>query len=404
MKEVPSLDMAYRDCSHRQLPHVVKFSGGRSSALLLFALLENCQLDPKRGDVIIFNNTSAEHILTYDFVIRCKKEAERLGDVPFFLTEFQTYETARDGLWRRAKSWRMAKPYLWSRHKPLGMRCRGEIFEEAIAVNHRLPNRFQRLCTDHLKVQVTRQMLSEWFSGKACTKRQGHFHSKAKMTDGEIVRSYHGTSLSEKELLQYVQFLRNRPWVRKAQCFADYTTAPRLAVEHLQARAFDGFVPMSGQAPVPYIAIMGLRADEPVRVSSIMQRQQGDGAIPYFPLFDAGIFAETVQAFWQEQEWDLQLDSRYSNCSFCFMKSVRNLRAIAKDPGTRAQGPSQLDWWVKLESRYLRTVDEVVDGQNTGKQVGFGFFGRHSRHSYANLLELSPDDIPVQELPCICTD
>ena len=45
----------YRAKKHGSLPHVVKFSGGRSSGMLLFALLENGLLDASRGDVIVFN-------------------------------------------------------------------------------------------------------------------------------------------------------------------------------------------------------------------------------------------------------------------------------------------------------------------------------------------------------------
>ena len=42
----------YRAKRHRELPHVVKFSGGRSSGMLLFALLENDLLKQQRGDVV----------------------------------------------------------------------------------------------------------------------------------------------------------------------------------------------------------------------------------------------------------------------------------------------------------------------------------------------------------------
>ena len=115
---------------------------------------------------------------TYDFVIRCKREAERISDIPFLLTEFQTIETARDGYWRRVGSWRLAKPYLWRRDRQKGLRYRGEIFEENVSLDTRLPNRFQRLCTDHLKVQVTRQALAEWFSGEPTTQRLGHWHEE----------------------------------------------------------------------------------------------------------------------------------------------------------------------------------------------------------------------------------
>ena len=53
----------YRAKRHSTLPHVVKFSGGRSSGMLLFTFLENRILDAARGDVIVFNNTSAEHLI-----------------------------------------------------------------------------------------------------------------------------------------------------------------------------------------------------------------------------------------------------------------------------------------------------------------------------------------------------
>jgi len=46
---------------HSKLPYVVKFSGGRSSGALLFSMLKNNMSDAKRGDVIIFNNTSVKH-------------------------------------------------------------------------------------------------------------------------------------------------------------------------------------------------------------------------------------------------------------------------------------------------------------------------------------------------------
>lgn len=38
-------DLRYGAKSHRELPHVVKFSGGKSSAMLLLALPENRLLD-----------------------------------------------------------------------------------------------------------------------------------------------------------------------------------------------------------------------------------------------------------------------------------------------------------------------------------------------------------------------
>ena len=405
MKSVPALTLSYREPEHRDYPHVVKFSGGRSSALLLFSLLENGQLDAQRGDVIIFNNTSAEHRRTYDFVIRCKREAEQIADIPFLLTEFQTIETARDGYWRRVGSWRLAKPYLWQRDRQKGLRHRGEIFEENVSLDTRLPNRFQRLCTDHLKVQVTRQALAEWFSGEPATQRLGHWHERSQLDDRELLSAFRGRSLTPEELLRYTAYARSRPFVRPSQKYKDYINVPRAIVPELAERAINGVVPMIGSQAIPYIGILGLRADEPQRVRSMLNRCQGDGALPYAPLYDSGISGEDVSEFWRAQEWDLGIDSRYSNCVFCFMKGKRNLSEIAQKPGSRANGPGQLDWWVDLEQRYTRTAPEVVDGVTTGRQSRFGFFGKNAKLSFASLMAPEAGEASSHnELPCYCTD
>jgi len=69
--------LTYRSPAHERLPHVVKFSGGRSSAMLLFILLENRILKQERGDVVVFNNTACEHPETYRFVAACKRRVEQ---------------------------------------------------------------------------------------------------------------------------------------------------------------------------------------------------------------------------------------------------------------------------------------------------------------------------------------
>jgi predicted phosphoadenosine phosphosulfate sulfurtransferase len=86
----------------------IKFSGGRSSAMMLMKLLENNQLNPKRGDVIIFNNTSAEHSATYEFTRQMKKIAEEKYSIPFFWIEYQTYEDSSGTYqWSRKPSYKL---------------------------------------------------------------------------------------------------------------------------------------------------------------------------------------------------------------------------------------------------------------------------------------------------------
>ena len=92
---------------HSKLPHIIKFSGGRSSGALLFSMLENGLLNANRGDVIIFNNTSAEHQKTYEFVIECKRRCEKEYNIPFFLTEFQTFEDCKNGIYDRFATYKL---------------------------------------------------------------------------------------------------------------------------------------------------------------------------------------------------------------------------------------------------------------------------------------------------------
>ena len=94
--EIPS-----RGSDHEHLPHVLKFSGGRSSAALAFLLAEGDLLRPERGDVILFANTSAEHPATYDFARECKERLEGDFGLPFFWFEFCTVEDARRGVYVR---------------------------------------------------------------------------------------------------------------------------------------------------------------------------------------------------------------------------------------------------------------------------------------------------------------
>lgn len=55
------LKIKYRQKFLKNVPHVVKLSGGRSSAYMFMALLQQNLLSMERGDVIVFNNTAAEH-------------------------------------------------------------------------------------------------------------------------------------------------------------------------------------------------------------------------------------------------------------------------------------------------------------------------------------------------------
>ena len=55
---------------HQDLVHVVKCSGERSSAAVVYLLADADRLQPERGEVILFANTSAEQPATYQPVAK----------------------------------------------------------------------------------------------------------------------------------------------------------------------------------------------------------------------------------------------------------------------------------------------------------------------------------------------
>ena len=181
--------LLYLDKHHEELAHVVKFSGGRSSGMLLLTLLSNNLLKSERGDVVLFNNTSSEHPQTYDFVSECKTATEQHG-IPFFLVEFQTYEDARRGEWTRIPSYRLVNDKPWSDDNPNGFHWQGEVFEEVMSWSGFVPNQFRRICTTNMKLGATRLFLRDWLASKESIPRLGHFGLTSRI-DGKAMYTRH---------------------------------------------------------------------------------------------------------------------------------------------------------------------------------------------------------------------
>ena len=150
--------------------------------MLLFALLENDLLCKERGDVIVFNNTSAEHPATYRFVRDCMHKARPYG-IPFYQIEFQTYEDARRGEWTRLPTYRLVNDMPKSETNPDGFHWHGELFEELLSWTGYVPNQFNRICTRHLKLDVTRAFLKDWLAAKETIPRLGHYGDGPRIDD-----------------------------------------------------------------------------------------------------------------------------------------------------------------------------------------------------------------------------
>ncbi len=378
--------LRYRSDNHADLPHVVKFSGGRSSAALALSLAEAGVLRPERGDVVLFANTSAEHPGTWEFAAECCDRLELEHQLPCFWYEFCTVEDAWRGVYRRRQSYRLVtrRPV---EEDPNGYRSQGEVFEEMLSYQGMLPNPHSRSCTAKLKLYPAHLLLAEWLGGADGPSHDGHYGQESYVTPEAAERRYRANRgvATQEAYTRRIEFMTEQPQSRPSQLWTDYTSAPIVTRE---------FMGPAGQAPIwgvdatEFVTILGLRGDEERRVNRVLSRSlfaegaggrecsirtQPPGERPYFPLFDAGWDEAEVDAYWQSQDFRLDVPEGAGNCVFCFMKGTRDLQRQAQrpDPARVPGAPSDIEWWDQIEMRYRRE-SPARDGCGVSR---FGFFG-----------------------------
>ena len=427
----------YDSSAWTEFPHVVKFSGGRSSGMLLKLFLDKNWLNAERGDVIVFNNTSAEHPATYEFARKCADYAESQKGIPFFWIEFATYEDAFGGDWTRSPTFRLVNKNPVSESNPSGYHWRGEVFEELVSHQGFLPSRTTRTCTAHLKLETTSRFLSEWFAFKRETLRRGHFYNSSQVTDDSLIRRHREArgKLSEAEVVKRKKFVRSQPFVREAQDFGKFTNAPvkHIANAEISNKSLGDYTTTDGPRAIQFLSLIGLRNDERSRVYKVMARNHSardgqtrkatymlDGEIIVTPLNKLRVSRQDVCDYWSSQDWDLAIpnDANLSNCVFCFNKGSSELARISRRiasideklaPKLRSvqDTPTDIDWWVDLESKYIRVAKNrkktAVDAE-----VKIGMWGVDSVTSYETIRDTDPSDLiarePSNAIPCDCTD
>ena len=419
----------YRSKRHQALPHVVKFSGGRSSAMLLFNLLEDGLLQAERGDVVIFNNTSCEHPATYRFVSRCKRRVERDFGIPCFLVEFQTYEDARRGEWTRVQGYRLVNDRPVSAKNPDGFHWKGEVFEELLSHDAYVPNQFRRTCTATLKLEASRLFLQDWFAGNEGIPRLGHTGSGSRV-DLDVLYKRHENNrggVPRKLYLQKKQFVLGRPTSRPSQKYGDFSAAVTpFSNAEIDGKVF-GNTAWFGEGGVEYVTFIGLRGDEQRRVArvaaNVHAKARSEGEHVYMPFADRNVTKPEVGDYWRARDWDLELpaDGSLSNCVFCFLKGVRNLDLVHRRMEVGAMEdragfgpiddtPCDLKWWIRMEQTYGRDLVAENRPRTGDGNVDFvGFFGASSGFTYDTLATsgVTGDGLSQYEdsvLPCDCTD
>ena len=383
----------------KNLPRVITMSGGSSSALMMFSMLESGQLEARRGDCVIFNNTSAEHPATYRFVADCKRESEQYG-IPFFMIEFCTYEGRKNkrGEYVRKRSYKLVneRPYNADTN-PHGYRWRGERFEEMLSFVRFCPNRSNRVCTWELKSGVSKRFVKDYLRDKRpegiCSQGTG----APNMIDLDLMyRRFvkNRGKVPEEIYKEKSKYILGCDKVRPEQAWSDYSKhVPRVRKCSDDTHAL----------------AIGFRHDEPRRVLRWEDRicnepDRFKGMLPFFPLYDLRVTKEYVADYWAKQKFRLSIPQYLGNCVYCFLKGVKNLEAVRDLKREIFKGtPSDIQWWIDMENKYIR--DLVVEGVKVSKYKQFGFFN-HDSYSYKLLRDgVRPSDKVLQQVTsCDCTD
>ena len=262
-------------------PTCIAFSGGRTSAYMLWRILQSNNGLPDEA-IVCFANTGKEDEATLQFVRDCETHwnvkihwLEWRAEAPKF--EVVNFDTA-------------------SRN--------GEPFEECIKYYKKLPNPAQRWCTGQLKI-----------------------------------RTIH-------------RFLRSLGWNHNEN---------------------DNLV--------------GIRADEQRRAAKMDKSK--------IPLFVAGVTKATINDFWSQQSFNLDLkiflgESLLGNCDLCFLKSMDKKMNIVR------QNPEKTIWWAKME----KMVSEM-----TPEHQGTGNLFRRDQPSYAEMSDFVKNQQSLfndESIDCFC--
>ena len=124
---------------------LVSFSGGRTSAFMLYKILEAQNWTLPERCKVVFANTGREMPETYDFVQRCSDE----WGVPVTWLEYRVIRDEEKN--KNRHTFEIVNHNSASRN--------GEPFEALIKARQTLPNNFQRFCTIQMKIATINKFL-----------------------------------------------------------------------------------------------------------------------------------------------------------------------------------------------------------------------------------------------------
>ena len=137
-------------------PTCISFSGGRTSAFMLYKVLEAHDMSLPEDAVVVFANTGKEDEATLKFVNDCSVN----WNVPIVWLEYQDAEESKD-------RWKEVTYKTASRN--------GEPFEAVIRKKNYLPNPVTRFCTIEMKIRTIANYL--FAKGMCETRSEGEYMS-----------------------------------------------------------------------------------------------------------------------------------------------------------------------------------------------------------------------------------
>ena len=309
-----------------------------------------------------------------------------------------------------------------------GFHWRGEVFEELLSWSGFVPNQFARICTQNMKLEATRLFLKDWLASKETIPRLGHYGNGSRVDPDTLYQRHlrnRGT-VPEDILLRKRAYALDRPHVRPEQCYADFSRAWQPFENLVLKDKAYGEKAWFGEGGVEYVAFVGLRGDEQIRVKRVEERNAGPGASGYegehvyMPLADMAVARDDVNTFWNRQDWGLSFpkEGSLSNCVYCFLKGMANLRSVhdrmEKEKRTEVSGfgslldtPCDIAWWRRIEAKYCRDLKaegRVIRGDPKSTRIGFFGNREFSYDILAKSEEADLDRFSETLLPCDCTE
>jgi 3'-phosphoadenosine 5'-phosphosulfate sulfotransferase (PAPS reductase)/FAD synthetase len=142
-------------------------------------------------------------------------------------------------------------------------------------------------------------------------------------------------------------------------------------------------------------SMLGIRADEPIRLAKIANNDYGKHETKCAPLGRIGVTKEDVGAFWRSMPFDLGLPNNngvtmHGNCDLCYLKGRAQILSLIQEKPVRAV------WWAKME-------DMALASQPSGARF------RIDRPSYAEMLKFSQEQRDMfqhdtESIECFCGD